>query len=229
MPDKKNEERGHKRYIVDGIQGNVLYPADLEVLNLSIDGAAIETTKWLDLNREYTLKIKYKDVVLTLRGRVVWAILTSKKKRGSDKVIPVYRAGVRFTDTLSEKTTMLINFIEENKIRTLEKRLVGVRFKIANTQNVQIDYPYKYEVKKMSLSGMLVETEYVLDINSNYDIELFLNENVLNILGRVAYCEKIDSNDVTKYNIGMGFVEMSDNDREILKEFLNTLEDSNSR
>jgi hypothetical protein len=112
-------------YIVDGIQGNVLYPADLEVLNLSIDGAAIETTKWLDLNREYTLKIKYKDVILNLRGRVVWAILTSKKKRGSDEVIPVYRAGVRFTDTLSEKTTMLINFIEENKIRTLEKRLVG--------------------------------------------------------------------------------------------------------
>jgi hypothetical protein len=225
MTDKKNEGRKHKRYIVDGIQGNVLYPADLEVLNLSIDGAAIETTKWLDLNREYTLKIKYKDVVLNLRGRVVWAILTSKKKRGSDKVIPVYRAGVRFTDTLSEKTTMLINFIEENKIRTLEKRLVGVRFKIANTQNVQIDYPYKYEVKKMSLSGMLVETEYVLDINSNYDMELFLNENVLNILGRVAYCEKFDSNDVIKYNIGMEFVGMSDNDRGILKEFLTTLED----
>jgi hypothetical protein len=225
MTDKKNEGRKHKRYIVDGIQGNVFYPANLEVLNLSIDGAAIETTKWLDLNREYTLKIKYKDVVLNLRGRVVWAILTSQKKRGSDKVIPVYRAGVRFTDTLSEKTTMLINFIEENKIRTLEKRLVGVRFKIANTQNVQIDYPYEYEVKKMSLSGMLVETEYVLDINSNYDMELFLNENVLNILGRVAYCEKIDSNDVIKYNIGMEFAEMSDNDREILKEFLTTLED----
>lgn len=225
MTDKKNEGRKHKRYIVDGIQGNVLYPADLEVLNLSIDGAAIETTKWLDLNREYTLKIKYKDVVLNLRGRIVWAVLTSKEKKGSGEVIPVYRAGVRFTDTLSEKTTMLINFIEENKIRTLEKRLVGVRFKIANTQNVQIDYPYKYEVKKMSLSGMLVETEYVLDINSNYDMELFLNENVLNILGRVAYCEKFDSNDVIKYNIGMEFVGMSDNDRGILKEFLTTLED----
>jgi hypothetical protein len=225
MTDKKNEGRKHKRYIVDGIQGNVLYPADLEVLNLSIDGAAIETTKWLDLNREYTLKIKYKDVVLNLRGRVVWAILTSKKKRGSDKVIPVYRAGVRFTDTLSEKTTMLINFIEENKIRTLEKRLVGVRFKIANTQNVQIDYPYKYEVKKMSLSGMLVETEYVLDINSNYDIELFLTDNVLNIIGRIAYCEKIDSDDGIKYNIGIEFAELSDNDKGTLKEFLNTLED----
>src|SRR4030043_1964313 len=225
MPKRKKEERRHKRYIVDGIQGNVLYPADLEILNISIEGAAIETTKWLDLNREYTLKVKSKDIVLNLRGRIVWAVLTSKEKKGSGEVIPVYRAGVRFTDTLSEKTTRLINFIEENKIRTLEKRLVGVRFKIANTQNVQIDYPYKYEVKKMSLSGMLVETEYALDLNSNYDMELFLNENVLNILGRVAYCEKFDSNDVIKYNIGMEFVGMSDNDRGILKEFLTTLED----
>jgi len=225
MPDKKNEERKHKRYTVDGIQGNVLYPADLEILNISIEGAAIETTKWLDLNREYTLKVKYKDIVLNLRGRIVWAVLTSKGKKGSGEVIPVYRAGVRFTDTLSEKTTMLINFIEENKIRTLEKRLVGVRFKVATPQDTKIDYPYKYEVKKMSLSGMLVETEYALDLNSNYDIELFLADNVLNVIGRIAYCEKIDSDDGTKYNIGIEFAEVSDNDRGTLQEFLNTLED----
>jgi hypothetical protein len=225
MPGKKNEERRNKRYIVDGIQGNVLYPADLEILNISIDGAAIETTRWLDLNREYTLKIKYKDIILNLKGRVVWAVLTSKEKKGSGEVIPVYRAGVRFTDTLSEKTTMLINFIEENKIKTLEKRLVGVRFKVATHQDTKIDYPYKYEVKKMSLSGMLVETEYTLDLNSNYDIELFLTDNVLNIIGRIAYREKIDSGNGFKYNIGIEFVEMSDNDKGLLKEFLNTLED----
>lgn len=225
MPGKKNEGRRHKRYIVDGIQGNVLYPADLEILNISIDGAAIETTKWLDLNREYTLKVKYKDIVLNLRGRIVWAVLTSKEKKGFGEVIPVYRAGVRFSDTLSEKTTMLINFIEENKIRTLEKRLVGVRFKIVTPQDTKIDYPYKYEVKKMSLSGMLVETEYALDLNSNYDIELFLTDNVLNIIGRIAYCEKIDSDDDIKYKIGIEFAEVSDNDRGLLKEFLNTLED----
>lgn len=225
MSDKKNEGRRHKRYIVDGIQGNVLYPADLEILNISIDGAAIETTKWLDLNREYTLKFKYKDIVLNLRGRIVWAVLTSKEKKDSGEVIPVYRAGVRFTDALSEKTTMLINYIEENKIRTREKRLVGVRFNIVTLQDTKIDYPYKYEVKKMSLSGMLVETEYALDLNSNYDIELFLADNVLNIIGRIAYCEKIDSDDGTKYNIGIEFAELSDNDSGTLKEFLNTLED----
>ncbi len=225
MPFRGDEKRRHKRYIVDGIQGNVLYPADVEVLNLSIDGAAIETTKWLDLKREYTLKIKYKDVILNLRGRVVWSILTSQKKRGSDEVIPIYRAGVRFTDTLSEKTTRLINFIEENKIGKPEKRLVGVRFKIANTQNVQLDYPYKYEVKRMSLSGMLIEIENALDLNSRYDIELFINENVVKVEGRVANCTEVKSESGAVYDIGIEFIKVSDNDKKLLKNFLSILQE----
>lgn len=148
MARRKDEKRRHKRFVVDGLHGNVLFPSDLEVINISIDGAAIETPKWLDLNREYTLKIKYKDNILNLRGRVIWAILTSREKKGSSGGIPVYRAGIKFTDVLNERTGMLINFIEENKIRTLEKRLAGVRFKIASAKKVQIDYPHKYEVKR---------------------------------------------------------------------------------
>jgi c-di-GMP-binding flagellar brake protein YcgR len=224
MPFRGDERRKYKRYIVDGIHGNVLYPADVKVLDLSIDGAAIETTKWLDLKREYTLKIKYKDVILNLRGRVVWSILSSQKKISSDEVMPIYRAGVRFIDMLSEKTTMLINFIEENKIRKLEKRLVGVRFKIANTQNVQLDYPYKYEVKRMSLSGMLIEIENPLDLNSCYDIELFINENVVKVEGRVANCTEIKSESGAVYDIGIEFVKVSDNDKKLLKNFLSTLQ-----
>jgi hypothetical protein len=225
MTKQNNESRRHKRYAVDGIHGNVLYPADLEVLNISIEGAAIETTKRLDLNREYVLKIKHKDVVLNLRGRVIWALLTYREKKGSENIIPVYRAGVRFTDTLNEKTKLLLNFIEENKIRTLEKRLVGVRFKIAVPQNSRIDYPYKYEVKKMSLSGMLVETEYPLDLNNNYDIELFLDTNLLNIVGRIVNCVAVESEIGTKYDVGIEFIKLSDKNKELIKNFLDTIKD----
>jgi c-di-GMP-binding flagellar brake protein YcgR len=220
----KKEKRRHKRYIVDGVRGNVLYPSDMEILNISLDGAAIETTKRLDLNREYTLKIKYEDTILDLRGRVVWAMLTSKEKRGSKEIIPVYRAGVRFTDIVYEKANILLNFIKENKVRTLERRLAGARFKIANPENVKIDYPYKYEVKKISLSGMLAEFENQLDLNVQYNIELVLNENVLNILGRVVNYTEIKSESGIKYDVGIEFMKMSDDDRKLLKHFLNTLE-----
>jgi hypothetical protein len=226
MPSREEEKRRHKRFSVKGIHGNLLYPEDVKVLDISIDGAAIETTKWPDLKREYTLKIKNKEVILKLRGRIVWAILTSPQKISSDVVIPIYRAGMRFNnDTLSENTTRLINFIEENKIKKLEKRLVGVRFKIATPENIQLDYPYKYEVKRMSLSGMLIEIENALDLNSRYDIELFINENVVKVEGRVANCTEIKMESGAVYDIGIEFVKLPDNDKELLKKFLITFQE----
>lgn len=224
MARRKGEKRKYKRHVVDGLHGNVLFPSDIQVLNISVDGAAIETSKWLDLNREYTLKIKFKESVLSLKGRVIWAVLTSKEKKASGEVIPIYRAGVKFTDVLNERTKMLMSFIEGHKIRTLEKRFAGVRFKISAPQNMQIDYPHKYEVKKVSLSGMLVDAEYPLDLDTNYDIELFLNANILNIVGRVANCVEVKSEKSAKYETGIEFIRLSDKDRELLGNFLDSLE-----
>lgn len=85
MARRKGEKRRYKRHVVHGLHGNVLFPSDIQVLNISVDGAAIETLKWLDLNREYTLKIKFKKNVLSLKGRVIWAVLTSKEKKGSGR------------------------------------------------------------------------------------------------------------------------------------------------
>jgi len=220
----KSEKRKHKRYLVAGVHGNVLYPSDLEVLNISIDGAAVETSKRLDLNREYTLRIKYKGTILNLRGRVVWSVLGYRENKDSKEIIPVYRAGIRFTDTLHEKTNILLNFIEENKIRTFEKRLGGLRFEIVTSEDVKIDYPYKYNVEKISLSGMLVETEYPFELNARFNLQIFLNSNVLNIVGRIVNCAEIKSESGTKYEVGIEFVEMPDGDRKLLKDFLDTIE-----
>jgi len=223
---ENNNNRRYKRYFVDGMHGNLLYSSDLEVLNISIDGAAIETTKRLELNREYTFKIRYKDVNLTLKGRVIWAILISKEKKDSKTSIPVYRSGVVFADTLSEKANMLLNFIEEHKIKTFESRLGTVRFKITNTDNIKIDLPYRYKVKKISLAGMLAETEYPLEIDSHHDIELFLNNIVVNIVGRIANCEKLERGKIVIYNNGIEFMQMSDRDIKLLENYLETLEDA---
>jgi len=223
MASPKKERRRNKRYKVEGVHGNVLHPSDLVILNMSIDGAAIETSKRLEINREYIFKIKHKGMILSFRGLVVWSLLTNKEIVDQHKIIPVYRAGIRFTDTLNEKTSQLIDFIEDNKITALERRVVGVRFKINSPQNVKIEYPYKYEVKRMSLSGMLVETEYPLKINSRYHIEIFLDKNVLNIVGRVAYCEEISYVSGAKYSIGIEFIKMPDEKREVIKKFLGNL------
>jgi len=219
-----SDNRKNKRYVVEGLQGNLIYTSDLEILNISIDGAAIETTKRLELNRDYTFKIQYNNTMLTLRGQVVWAVLVSKK-RGMESFKPIYRAGIQFIDTLNEKAKILQRFIEENKLRTLENRFGGIRCRISNPEDMLIDLPQKYTVKKISVSGMLVETDYPLEVNAHHDIELFLNETLVNILVRIANCAKKDSVKTTCYDIGFEFVTMSEHDRETLQQFIKTFEE----
>lgn len=220
---KDSEGRRQKRYDVEGVTGNVLYAFDLEVINIGVDGAAIETTKRLDLNREYTFKFHIKDKTLNLRGRVVWAILISKEKKGSKALIPVYRAGIKFTETLSEKANQLIKFIEENRIDKIESRLGGIRFQVADSERVKIDYPEKYKVRKLSLSGMLIETEFPLKKDSIHHIELFINEDVINTDVRVVNCEKFELQEPYKYNIGIEFVNIPLKDKKKLKLFLESI------
>ena len=226
MKHKDDDSRRNKRYIVDDLAGNVFYTSELEVLNLSIDGAAIETARRLELNREYTFKIKCNNSFLSLKGKVVWAILVSKVDKNTGAITPVYRAGVRFTDTLNEKSNVLIKFIEENKLKRLENRLGGVRFKISATEQMKIDLIHEYKVKKISFSGMLVETEYPLDVESRHDIELFVNNQRLAILGRVADIKEVIADGIKKYEIGIEFFEISEENEQILLEFLNSLEDA---
>ncbi len=224
MTDQRSENRKNKRYVVEGLQGNVLYTSDIEVLNISIDGAAIETPRRLEINREYTFKLKFGENLINLRGKVVWAFLISKVNKETGLVMPVYRAGIKFTDTLSEKAMMLQNFINQNRTRKLENRLGGVRFKLSGNKTMQVDVPHEYKVKKISMSGMLVETEIPLEIESQCEMELYINSHGLKILARISNIKEEVSNEAKRYEVGIEFLKMSEQDEDILISFINSLE-----
>jgi hypothetical protein len=226
MTDRSGSRRKHKRFSVEGIYGIVHFLSDLNIINISVDGAAIETTKRLDLNREYTFKIYHRDAPLCLCGLVVWSVLDRTEKKESGEIIPVYKAGIKFTDIMSEKSNMLVNFIEESRVITLERRLGGARCKIVSPKDIKIGYPYGYGVKNISLSGMEIETEYPFEPLSMVDMELVLDSKVVNIMGRIKNCVKVTLENFTKYDMGVEFVEVSDEDKKLLKRFLDTLEGS---
>jgi hypothetical protein len=188
------ERRRYKRYTIDGVRGNVRFLADLKLINISVDGAAIETKKRLDVNREYNFKIDYKGNQL----------IQSEKTETGD-LVPIYRSGVKFIDTLDEKAIILMSFIEDNKVETPERRLGGVRCKIAAARSITVGYPYEYFVKKISLSGMEIETEHPLDPDSRHEMELALNEKVVTLTGRIVTCAKVPSENATTYHMGVKF------------------------
>lgn len=108
------ERRVQKRYIGGALHGSILNSNDLKVLNISIHGAAIESVRRVELNREYTIRIQFHERSLPIRVRVVWAMLISRV--GPDKkIIPLYRAGVKFLHVSDEEVNLIQSCIPEGE------------------------------------------------------------------------------------------------------------------
>lgn len=101
MTYMRYERRRHKRLVVNGIQRNVSHSSNHRIINISVGGVAVETTKMLRINKEYNLKINYKGNLLRLRGFVVWAMRLCEEKKESGNIVPVYKAGMTFLEPVS--------------------------------------------------------------------------------------------------------------------------------
>lgn len=223
MADSLEERRKYKRYNVEGMQGYLYMLSELVIKNISIGGMAIETEKRLDIEREYSFKIRDGGDSISLKGRSVWSFLGQAEEKDTGNLIPVYKTGIMFTDLLDSRVEMVLNFIDKNKMSTSERRLRGTRFRVINSENIKICYPLKYNVKKISLSGMEMETEHPFSPGTSQDLELFFDSRVLNVRGRVIHCKEVSSINTVRYKMGVEFIEIPDKDRNILKSFLQTL------
>ncbi|MFH1703353.1 MAG: PilZ domain-containing protein [Nitrospirota bacterium] len=224
MAEKLTERRKHKRNNVEEVYGSIYSLSDLNLTDISIGGMAIETVGRLDIDREYTFRVRDKDASINLKGCSVWSFLGQTEEKSTGSLIPLYRTGIKFTDLLDERANIVLNFIEENKMSTSERRLRGIRFKVANSENIKICYPYKYNVRKISFSGMEMEAEQPFTPGSRQDMELLLDNKVLNVRGRIIHCKEISSRNSVRYKMGIEFVEISDKESELLRSFLSNLQ-----
>ncbi len=220
--------RRHKRHEVKDVYGSLLFTIDVSVVNMSIDGMAIESSKRLNVGRKYILKLSHDKKVLKLNGKVVWCNLSKAMKTDQGAVVPVYKAGIEFDDVISDKAKDLRHFLEENVIIKLESRMFG-RFKVRPKQSINLDSEYDFHVQTLSLSGMLIETELLPDKESVFDMELKFNENNISIKGRVAYVKQVGEPEQKqeKSHLGVEFVEFDGDAKKVLEDFiLNELESS---
>jgi c-di-GMP-binding flagellar brake protein YcgR len=227
--------REHKRYRVDvmEINGKMVLAKHVKILDISIGGICLKTEKRLNVGGEYTLKIEGKGRVLTVRGVVIWASLSESSVDSIGDIIPIYKAGMKFVDVSNEKMNEIVNFMEAHK-RDIDKlvdlsapsgRRIYVRIYIEDPEKAELNYHESYKVKRLSLDGMLIESEHPLEIESKLPMEITLTENsCTKFLGRVASCLLIKNKDIEHYDIGIEFIEMSEKDREILGEFIRLLD-----
>ena len=120
LGDNKLDKRQWQRYIVDDGEIAVIIGSsdDAKVVDISTGGISFKTEKRLDHDKQYVIKLKRKDSVLTLHGVIKWVSLNEYTKlHPQSELIPKYTIGMQFTNFLGNTSEEFFQFLH-----TLPKR-----------------------------------------------------------------------------------------------------------
>jgi hypothetical protein len=78
----------------------------------------------------------------------------------------------------------------------------------------------------ISESGILLETHFPIEPNHIIQLTISLEENLLDIKGKLAHVRSIDGG---KYQIGIQFTDLDADTISVLKKFINAVEQKKSR
>lgn len=224
-PVREATSRRHARYDVEGVEGTFLFNLDVDVQNMSVAGMAVKTTRALNVGRRYLFSISKSDEVVKVAGRVAWCVLGSSRKTEAGDSIPVYNAGVQFLDMLSAEAEGILHLIEENAILDLEQRVFG-RFRLDSDAEVTVDAGVEFEIRKISMSGMLAvldgQTGKIGEMEAVFPLEIPFPQGTFIARGRVAYLNQVQVRGETRKEVHLGveFQDIDEASRQALEAFI---------
>jgi len=218
------EQRRHNRVSVEGIRCNIMSATEVEIIDMSVGGVALIANGRLEIGRDYIVRIEERGKGFSIEGTIVWCVLSGSRKNSRGENVPLYKAGMKFKEVAASKITEdeVVAFIENHK-SSLDKRII-VRFNIKPPEKATVTHALNYRVGKVSMSGMLLEADQPFTIEETYSMDILLGgDKKIDFLGRVASCKKASGSGGGYYNIGIEFLDMSADSRNVLKEFIEAL------
>jgi hypothetical protein len=108
------ERRQHKRINIElrGMSGKMPFTSYLNIIDISTGGISFEADRRLNMGRSYTLSIIHDKQTFTVKGTIIWSIIRKSKKDDRGNVIPVYKAGMKFSDESKDQIREFIPLIE---------------------------------------------------------------------------------------------------------------------
>jgi hypothetical protein len=199
------------------VDGHILFSSEVEILNISIGGAALKLGRKLDIGSRCALELEGMGKTLSIDGLIVWSV--KGEARNSPTGMGPYKAGMKFTDVFHERVTEMVSFIEKYK-KSEETRLGGLRFTIFSPDKAVLRYSQHFIVKELTPERATIETHEPLSPGEALDMEIFLHEmDRVEFLGRVASSDEPSSSH-GQYEIAVDFAEMSEEGREKLRSYL---------
>jgi len=215
----ESDKRRYPRYEVDDVRGRLRATLEGEVVNLSVQGMALRTRNWLSPGRTYTLKLVSGEREVGLKGTVARCRLAAP---GGEEG-PVYEAGIEFEEVVTGQAEEVLQLIVERGISLVEREAFGY-LTLRDEDGLVLETTPEFLVRKLSRSGMLIESEYVPSVEEQLEAAIRLQDKVLQAELRVAYVHHIDSGgDGPRAEIGVEIVDMSEADQAAYFEMIEAL------
>lgn len=217
MDREAKERRRSTRYPVSGVSGSLTFRSDARVVDLSLGGLSVETSQHLGVGKTYSIRLAREESdELRLGGEVVRSRLRGTRARDDGERGPVYEAGIRFHPLSDVQTAALRELLSASTEVQLDEPMAG-RFDLGLPESVRLRSDYGFEVRKLSATGMLIESELAPRLDTVIELTVALGEGELRTSVRVAYVEEIAPG---RYHLGVEFGEMSADDRKLLDRFI---------
>jgi Tfp pilus assembly protein PilZ len=220
MGPRKSERRQKIRFDVEGLQGGLRLPMDARVVDLSVDGLGVETDRWLQVGRSYTVSLPTGETTLRIPGRVAWCVLARTKKNAEGEAAPLYKAGIQFQEPDGAAVEQIESLLSRAATVGFVDPMRG-RFRHRGETPVAVDFEDAFTVLKLSLTGMLVEAGLLPDLEACFRIALHIGEEVLEATTRVAYVDRpAGSEGESSSRIGLEFVDLEPAQRKLLSKIV---------
>jgi hypothetical protein len=218
--------RRHQRYGLDliDVKGKMSLSEKVEILDISLGGVALKVDRKLNPGREYMIKLQDRENTLNVMGRIVRSELSGTETRSDGESVTIYAASMQFQDGSTGRVADFLKSIvpdRQKKVPVPGERRLNARAHNPEPQENILCFPANFRVLSISLSGMLIQSDQALEIESKVPMGLPLNNGtMINFTGRVVSCRPNEEKGQTYYDIGAEFIGLVGKDKVMLQLFI---------
>lgn len=218
-----DERRRSPRYAVHDVRGQLLWRLGAKLIALESGSALLELTEPIPAGAAYVLTLRRPGSVTRLAGRVVECRPAGERLDETGEAMPAFETRLAFDAGLGGR---LLEELRGGDSAVSVVRRMAARIRLRAPVPVDLTSAQEFEVRRISRTGLLIETRLAAALGSEIALEVTLEGKLLSCRGRVAYVIESGparSRRPSRFEVGVEFVTMSDEDRRVLEEFVDHL------
>jgi Tfp pilus assembly protein PilZ len=225
--------RKHKRFKLEifDLSSRMSLVGDVEIIDISLGGVALKADRRLNIGKECLMMLGYEGKRVTVKGVVIRSELSRMDERTEGEKVAIYSAGILFKEESAGSVKDFLDSIENNK-KTQVPEQAGwfyrdIRFSITTPTEEVLNLLTQFTIKEISQSGVIIQTDHALNIDSMVLLELALfARDPVNFVGKVVSCRMTQDAAHGHYDIGVEFAELTERDRSALEGFIECIKDN---